>query len=125
MPINLRKLIVINDLQSHSKSDTEYPNIISLINQNFDFIVTNVRDPNALAGEVCRAGLILPQVMSLLTNNPTLTDRTKVMTILNYVVGEVSRQPYLSQSLLTVLQSQPELSSLLSTFQAASKANYV
>ena len=84
-----------------------------------------MRDPNALAREVCRAGLILPQVMGLLTNNPTVTDQTKVMTILNNVVGEVSRRPYLSQSLLTVLQSQPELSSLLSTFQAASKANYV
>ena len=74
-----------------------------------------MRDPNALAREACRAGLILPQVMGLLTNDPTVTDQTKVMTILNYAVDVVSRQPYMSQSLLTVLQSQPELSSLFST----------
>ena len=57
----------------------------------------------------------MPQVMGLLTSDSAVTDRTKVMTILNYVVDVVSRQPYLSQSLLTVLQSQPELSSLFST----------
>ena len=75
-----------------------------------------MRDPNALAREVCRAGL-MPQVMGLLTNDPAVTDQAKVMTILNYmyIVDVVSRQPYLSQSLLTVLQSQPELSSLFST----------
>ena len=83
-----------------------------------------MRDPNALAEEFCRADLILPEMIALLTNNPTLTDRTKVMTILSCVVDVVSLQPYLSQSLLTVLQSQPELSSLFSTFQAASKTMF-
>ena len=72
-----------------------------------------MRDPNALAREICRAGL--PQVMGLLTNVPAVTDQAKVMIILNCAVDVVSRQPYLSQSLLTVLQSQPELSSLFST----------
>ena len=73
-----------------------------------------MRDPNALAREVYRAGL-MPQVMGLLTNDPAVTDQAKVMIILNYVVDVVSRQSYLSQSLLTMLQSQPELSSLFST----------
>ena len=57
----------------------------------------------------------MPQVIGLLTNDPTVTDQAKVMTILYYVVDVVSRQPYLSQSLLTMLQSQPELNSLFST----------
>ena len=78
-------------------------NIITLLQQNFDLVVGSVRDPNALAGEACKTGLMSPQVMAMLTSNPAIDNKTKTINVLQYVMGVVSHQPYLSPRLLSCL----------------------
>ena len=111
-------------LQAHSSSSGMSglgANIITLLQQNFELVVRSVGDPNGLAREACRVGLMSPQVMAMLTSNPAIDNKNKTINILHHIMGVVSCQPYLSQHLLSVLQSRPELNTLLSMMLAAGK----
>ena len=104
--------------------------LTELLIKNIVLISDSVRDPNGLAQEAYRAGLMPLQKMVMLTSDSTIDDKTKTMKIFRHVVDEVSDQPHLSHHLLTMLQNHPELNYLLTKLQTSGKlivmvANYI
>ena len=87
--------------------------------KNFDLVVCCVDDPDALAREACEAGLLSPEMMTMLTSNTDIDNRAKTRNMLQYIMGVVSLQPHLYNSLLAVLRNQPDVNNLLLILQAA------
>lgn len=87
--------------------------------QNFDLIVCCVDNPDALAREACEAGLMSPEMMTMLMSNTNIDNRAKTRNMLQYIMGVVSLQPHLYNSLLAVLRNQPDVNNLLIILQGA------
>ena len=87
---------------------------------HFEEIVTSIQDPDALAEEACKAGLIPLHVKEMLINTPFPDGDSKVMTILLTIEGRIKDNPQLFRThLMSVLRKQPGLDGVVSTLQAS------
>ena len=79
-------------------------------------MINSVTDPDALAEEACRVGLLHSDVKDMMLSLP-VDAKTKARSLLQSIEGKVKGQPNLFHRLLAVLRNLPELTDLANLLQ--------
>ena len=79
-------------------------------------MINSVTDPDALAEEACRVGLVDPDIKDMLVLS-SAGAKTKARSLLQSIEGKIKGQPNLFHRLLAVLRNLPELTDLANILQ--------
>ena len=82
--------------------------------EHFDFMITSITDPDALAEAASEANLIHPDVKEMVLHGCFADVQAKTRSLLQIIEGKVKGQPYFFHHFLAVLRSLPRLSLLVS-----------
>ena len=99
-----------------NSSDVSTPELATW-KEHYELMVSSIKDPDALAEEVCRVNIIssnLKDIVDLFADIKTRTD-----TLLKFIEEKITHQPMCFQEFLATLRSSPDLSQLASVLQGS------
>ena len=94
-------------------SDVSTPELATW-KEHYELMVSSIKDPDALAKEVCRVNIIRRDVVVKFGN---VKDKTRLL--LQIIEDEVKGQPNYFHLFLSALRSSPDLSHLASVLQGS------
>ena len=80
-------------------------------------MVSSIKDPDALAEEVCRVNIISPVKKDVVSFFADIKGQT--CSLLQFIEEMIKRQPMCFRLFLSVLESSPDLSQLASVLQCS------
>ena len=83
-------------------------------------MVSSIKDPDALAEEVCRVNIISPDMKDVIVKYCCFGNvKDKTRSLLQIIEGKVKGQPNCFHHFLATLRSSPDLSQLASVLQGS------
>ena len=96
-----------------NSSDVSTPELATW-KEHYELMVSSIKDPDALAEEVCRVNIISSDVGDVITVSFFGDAEAKTRSLLQIIEGKVKGQPNCFHHFLAALRSIPDLSQLAS-----------
>ena len=87
--------------------------------ENFDLMVSSIKDPDALAEEACKLELVGREARDVFINSCFGTVENKCRSLLQSIEGKVKGQRLYFHQFLTALRCLPDLSQLAAVLQSS------
>ena len=85
--------------------------------EHYELMVSSIKDPDALAEEVCRVNIISPVMKDVVSFFADIKGQT--YTLLQFIEEMIRHQPMYFHLFLSALRSSPDLSQLASVLQGS------